>query len=129
MLPLDEGRVLPLEEGEQKGRMANVGCVRLVLGGELTIQTIAEQRTALMDALGQAPGADLALDLQAVHGCDSAGVQLLLSAHQSLQRQGRHLWLGPLSPTLHAVLRTYGLQGHFESADALARDVAEPQPA
>ena len=86
----------------------------LQLAGELTIQVIAEQRAVLLEALDAAAGRDLALDLRAVHGCDSAGVQLLLSAHQTLQRAGQRLWLGPLSPTLHAVLRTYGLQAHFD---------------
>jgi anti-anti-sigma factor len=103
----------------------------LALAGELTIQVIAEQRATLLEALEAAPGADLVLNLQAVHGCDSAGVQLLLSAHQTLQRTGRRLWLGPLSPTLNTVLRTYGLASHFDAADAAdvadaAEAVAEP---
>lgn len=100
--------------------------LHLPLAGELTIQVIAEQRSVLLEALGSAAGHDLVLDLQAVHGCDSAGVQLLLSAQQTLQRAGQRLWLGPLSPTLHAVLRTYGLQAHFDHwPDARVDDGAE----
>ncbi len=103
--------------------------IALALAGELTIQAIAEQRATLAEALDAAPGADLVLDLQAVHGCDSAGVQLLLSAHQTLQRSGRRLWLGPLNPNLHAVLRTYGLASHFDEAAVSAADPAAAQPA
>ena len=85
------------------------------LGGELCIQTAAEQRQVLIDALGQADGRDLALDLHEIHGCDSAGVQLLLATRLQLQRSGRRLHLEALSPVVREVLRTYGLQALFDS--------------
>jgi anti-anti-sigma factor len=101
----------------------------LALNGDLTIQVIADQRMALVEALEAAPAADLVLDLHAVHGCDSAGVQLLLSAHQTLQRSGRRLWLATPSPTLSAVLRTYGLQAHFDRIEGDDHPRSEPRQA
>jgi anti-anti-sigma factor len=85
------------------------------LSGELCIQTAAEQRLALATALDQAAGRDLALDLHDVHGCDSAGVQLLLATRLQLQRAGGRLHLEARSAVVRDVLRTYGLQALFDS--------------
>lgn len=78
------------------------------LDGELTIATIAEQRLQLLSAIAQT-AEQLVLDLGDVEACDSAGVQLLMAAHQSLVLRGARLALGPCSPAVREVLRTYGL--------------------
>lgn len=97
------------------------------LSGELCIQTAAEQRLALIGALGQAEGRDLALDLHDIHGCDSAGVQLLLATRLQLQRNGQRLHLEAQSPLVRDVLRTYGLQALFDSPPTPG-DRCETQP-
>jgi anti-sigma B factor antagonist len=79
------------------------------LEGELTIAAIAEQRLHLLAAVEQTHER-LALDLGDVEACDSAGVQLLMAAHQSLALRGAELVVTACSPAVREVLRTYGLQ-------------------
>lgn len=91
------------------------------LSGELCIQSAAEQRLALVGALGQSGARDLALDLQDIHGCDSSGVQLLLATRLALQRSGRQLHLAAQSACVRDVLRTYGLQALFDTPSVPTR--------
>jgi phospholipid transport system transporter-binding protein len=83
----------------------------LALAGELTIQQAADQHRVLLDALaarGDTAGS-WTLDLGAIEACDSAGVQLLLAARQSLAALGAELQLERMTAPVREVLLTYGL--------------------
>lgn len=91
----------------------------LALHGELTISCIGEQRSALLQAVSATADAQvLDLDLHGIDACDSAGVQLLLSARLSLAARGAALRLTDCSPPVREVLHTYGLQSLLENAAA-----------
>ncbi len=93
----------------------------LALQGELTISGIGEQRDVLLQAIaatGDHPEARLSLDLGGIHACDSAGVQLLLSARLSLIARGAVLHVSACSTPVSEVLRTYGLQSLLDRSAA-----------
>ena len=77
------------------------------LSGALTIQSAAEQHTALRDAL--AAGASV-LDLSAVQACDTSGVQLLLAASRHAKLLGNSLALRHASDPVREALQRYGLE-------------------
>lgn len=81
----------------------------LALGPELTIAFAAGAYETLAEAHNAGLG-DLALELGGVTEFDSAGVQLLLSARNSLARRGQRLQLRSASPAVADALRTFGLQ-------------------
>jgi anti-anti-sigma factor len=89
----------------------------LSLSGELTIGAAAAQHGHLLAAL--APQADsnaeLMLNLSAIEGFDSAGLQLLLAARNSLASQGRSLRLVEVSAPVQQALTTYGLDHLLQS--------------
>jgi anti-anti-sigma factor len=59
----------------------------LSVTGELSFQTAADIRVALLEALDEASAA-LRIDLSAVDSFDLAGVQLLYAAHRSAENRG-----------------------------------------
>ena len=97
------------------------------LSGELDIQQAQSQREALLAIvtahLQAGDGADLQLDLSGIGHCDSAGVQLLLAARQTLRPSGARLYIGPASAVVRDVLQTYGL------GSLLAQPVMNDTPA
>jgi anti-sigma B factor antagonist len=79
---------------------------RAALSGEFTIAYAAALHEQLRDAVA---AGRLHFDLSAVSECDSAGVQLLLSAHRSAQAQGGQLLLAQASVAVQSSLQRYGL--------------------
>ena len=85
---------------------------------------LADALLAIVTAHLQAgDGADLQLDLSGIGHCDSAGVQLLLAARQTLRPSGARLYIGPASAVVRDVLQTYGL------GSLLAQPVMNDMPA
>jgi anti-sigma B factor antagonist len=68
-------------------------------------------RPALMAAAGE--GRDVVVDLHAVHIIDSAGLGLLVRAHQEAKQSGGRLALVAPSPFVQTVLHTMRLEGLF----------------
>lgn len=80
------------------------------LSGEWTIHQIGEHHHALLSAI-QAGASTL--DASGITEVDSAGLQLLVAARQSLQRQGRELHLIATSPCVREALSAYGLDANL----------------
>ena len=88
------------------------------LSGEWTIHQIGEHHRTLLSAI-QAGASTL--DASGITEVDSAGVQLLLAARQSLLRQGRELHLIATSPCVRDALSAYGLDANLHAQHAEAR--------
>ncbi|MBB2941425.1 anti-sigma B factor antagonist [Actinoplanes lutulentus] len=74
---------------------------------------VAEQlRPELMSAAGE--GRDVVVDLHAVHLIDSAGLGLLVRAHQEAKQNGGRLALVAPSRFVLTVLHTMRLDGVFD---------------
>ena len=88
----------------------------LSLAGELTIQTAAEEKLALLAFLETTIGthANVELDLSDVSELDTAGVQLLLMARREARAQGCNLTLVAPSHTALEVLRIAHLDSSLE---------------
>lgn len=99
----------------------------LGLAGELTIQTAAEEKAALLAFLDvtAAENADVELDLSDVTELDTAGVQLLLMARREARAQGRQLRLTSPSPAVLEVLRIAHLSTELEHASSLPSEEIE----
>lgn len=72
----------------------------------MTIQNATELRGLLVDAFDAGAGG---LDLAGVDQCDSAGVQLLLSAQRSLATRGMALQVFNATGAVLDILGRYGL--------------------
>ena len=92
----------------------------LRIDGEMTIYRATELKAALLAAL-DGRGA-LALDLDGVTELDSAGLQLLLLAKNTLGERGGQLRLTRFSEAVGATLALLNLSGHFAApaADGVA---------
>jgi anti-anti-sigma regulatory factor len=86
------------------------------LPAELTIYTVAELHPQWLKWLAPADGQPCTLSAAAVEQADAAGVQLLLSLHAALHRQGRALQLCEPSPALLAACEALGLSDWARSA-------------
>lgn len=80
---------------------------RLVLAGELTVITAAEEKERLLAALQTSSG--LRVDLAGVEEIDTAGLQILLLARREADRQNVPFELGPARGGVAAVLAMAGL--------------------
>jgi anti-sigma B factor antagonist len=79
----------------------------LALAGELTIQTAAERKITLVEALEhaeQAGATGLDLDLAEVTELDTAGLQLLLMLQREAAHRGCRVRLAAMSQTVTDVL-------------------------
>jgi anti-sigma B factor antagonist len=83
----------------------------LHLQGELTIYTVAEQKTRLLDALARGDGLDI--NLSNVTEIDSAGLQLLILAKREATSAGKRLRLCEHSPAASELIELYNLAGWF----------------
>jgi serine/threonine-protein kinase RsbW len=83
------------------------------LAGDLDFRTVGATRTALLEALEQAP-AGLVIDLSAVEFIDSSGLAVLYEASRLAERRGARVRLQGLDVHHHRLLHTVGLAGHFE---------------
>ena len=76
--------------------------------GELTIQTAADRRAALLAMIesesGSEPGSELVLDLSGVTELDTAGLQLLLLVQREAAALGGRLTLRAAGPAVADVL-------------------------
>jgi anti-anti-sigma regulatory factor len=87
---------------------------------ELTIYTVAElHRLGLAWLAEQDDDLRCTVDASAVDQADAAGVQLLLSLHAALHRQGRGLQLDDPSPALLAACEALGLANWVRSVQRL----------
>ena len=82
-----------------------------MLGNEMTIYTVGEQREQLFQALDSAP--ELELDLSQVEEFDTAGLQLLLMLKREAEHCGHSLHLSNHSRAVVEVLELLNMQEHF----------------
>jgi anti-sigma B factor antagonist len=85
----------------------------LALEGELTIYSAAAQRDVLLAWSLDGNGT---VDLSAITDCDSAGVQLLLSARATMVKDGRSLVLRDPSQPVRDALLGFGLTTALQNA-------------
>jgi stage II sporulation protein AA (anti-sigma F factor antagonist) len=91
----------------------------LVLHGELDLAAAPILAEEIERAESQANA--LVLDLQDLHFIDSAGLRVLLTAHDRARDAGRDFALTPGSPQVQRLLKIAGVSEHLstvESADA-----------
>jgi ABC-type transporter Mla MlaB component len=89
------------------------------LPAELTIYTVAELHPPWLRWLAEVDdGLRCRVDASAVEQADAAGVQLLLSLHAALHRQGCALQLDDPSPALLAACESLGLGDWARSVQA-----------
>jgi anti-anti-sigma factor len=84
---------------------------RILVDGELTIYSAAEDLKGLLRALDRA--ASLEIDLSQVSEMDTAGLQLLLLVKREADRRGKAMRLVAHSAAALGVLDAYNLIGHF----------------
>jgi anti-anti-sigma factor len=77
------------------------------LSGDLTIQTAAETKAAIMAAFDD--GADLDVDLSEITDLDTAGLQILLLARREALSLGVTLSLSGPPTAVREILRTVGI--------------------
>ncbi|MER5204110.1 STAS domain-containing protein [Streptomyces sp. NPDC002825] len=84
------------------------------LSGDLDLDHSAELRSLLLDAVARAPrGADIVVDLQNSSFCDSAGLNLLLTARESALASGSRITLAAPSHQMVRLLEITGSVGLF----------------
>jgi anti-anti-sigma factor len=74
--------------------------------------SVADLRSRMRDLIG-AGVRDLVVDLSAVQMVDSAGLGLLISAHNSLRKAGGHISVVHASPDIYELFRTMRIHQHF----------------
>ena len=84
---------------------------------DVVAASVADLRSRMRDLIG-AGVRDLIVDLSAVQMVDSAGLGLLISAHNSLRKAGGHISVVHASPDVYELFRTMRIHQHFSvSAD------------
>ena len=84
---------------------------------DVVAASVADLRSRMRDLIG-AGVRDLVVDLSAVQMVDSAGLGLLISAHNSLRKAGGHISVVHASPDVYELFRTMRIHQHFSvSAD------------
>lgn len=89
----------------------NDGCLSLYPEGELTIYQAAELKPALFDALAHSD--EIEIDLSAVNGIDTSGVQLLMLMKREAVAAGKSLALCGHSAAVLEVFEILNLGGWF----------------
>jgi serine/threonine-protein kinase RsbW len=100
----------------------------LCLAGDLDFRTAGSTRTALLQALEQAP-AGLVIDLSEVGFIDSSGLSVLYEATRQVEPGGGRIRLRGLDVHHHRLLHTIGLAGRFDLEAPVARNGARPMTA
>ena len=84
---------------------------------DVVAASVADLRSRMRGLIG-AGVRDLVVDLSAVQMVDSAGLGLLISAHNSLRKAGGHISVVHASPDVYELFRTMRIHQHFSvSAD------------
>lgn len=119
MMPSDNGRgeatlvtALPRPGLEVRSRATETGAVVCALAGDLDIETLASAAETLTGLVAQRPSA-LVVDLREVAFCDSSGLNLLLRARIAAEKEGLHLRLAAVAPTVLRVLELTGARTVF----------------
>ncbi len=84
------------------------GCVLVAVDGELDLSTADDLHATITAAISDGAG-PLVLDLADLRFCDSAGLAVLVRAHNALGEQGRRLVLARPSAAVSRVLELSGL--------------------
>jgi len=84
------------------------GCVVVSVDGELDLGTAEQLQETLTTAIAEAAG-PIVLDLTDLRFCDSAGLAVLVKAHNTLSDQGRRLVLARPTTAVSRVLELSGL--------------------
>ena len=84
---------------------------------DVVAASVGELRARMRGLIG-AGVRDLVVDLSAVHMVDSAGLGLLISAHNSLRKAGGQISVVHAAPDIYELFRTMRIHQHFSvSAD------------
>jgi len=84
---------------------------------DIVAASVADLRSRMRGLIG-AGVRDLVVDLSAVRMVDSAGLGLLISAHNSLRKAGGQISVVHASPDVYELFRTMRIHQHFSvSAD------------
>jgi anti-anti-sigma factor len=108
------GEQLTIEVRQEPDRIV------LVLHGELDLASAPRLQSEIESDTVDAAGI-VVLDLDDVHFIDSAGLRVLLAAHERTVERGQKLALTPGSPQVQRLLSIAGVDGHLQtiaSADA-----------
>ncbi len=108
------GEQLTIEVRQERGRVVLTLHGELDLLGAPRLQSEIESNT--VDAADV-----LVLDLDDVHFIDSAGLRVVLAAHERTVKRGQQLALTPGSPQVQRLFSIAGVSGHLHtiaSADA-----------
>jgi anti-anti-sigma factor len=79
---------------------------------DVVAASVADLRSRMRGLIG-AGVRDLVVDLSAVQMVDSAGLGLLISAHNSLRKAGGHISVVHASPDVYELFRTMRIHQHF----------------
>jgi anti-anti-sigma factor len=82
-------------------------------GQDIVAAMVQDFRAELKELVQQAPE-QLILDLSGVQMIDSLGIGLLISAHNSLEKEGKQLSLVNASDNLLGLFRSMRLDQHFK---------------
>jgi anti-anti-sigma factor len=79
---------------------------------DVVASSVADLRSRMRGLIG-AGVLDLVVDLSAVQMVDSAGLGLLISAHNSLRKAGGQISVVHASPDVYELFRTMRIHQHF----------------
>lgn len=101
------------------------GAVVVTVRGEIDLYTAPSLAAALRDAVDQAPGSLVVIDLSAVTFMASSGIAVLTTGLSHAQQRDCRILLAGGGRPVHRPLEAAGLEQHFEfvqsTSDALAR--------
>lgn len=89
------------------------GLARVVIVGEVDLQTAPVLRQSLAEAGGLGANGDVVVDLSGVGFLDSTGLNALLGARAALHRDGRHLRVERASTRVQRVFEVAGVADLF----------------
>ncbi|MFW5838240.1 MAG: STAS domain-containing protein [Desulfovibrionaceae bacterium] len=81
-------------------------------GRDIVAAMVQDFRVELKELVSQAPE-QLVIDLEGVQMIDSMGIGLLISAHNSLSKEGKSLKLVNASDNIMGLFRSMRLDQHF----------------
>ncbi|SOB78943.1 STAS domain-containing protein [Streptomyces sp. 1331.2] len=118
MMPSDNGQgeaalaAAPRPGLVLRSRTTETGAAVCALAGDLDIETLASAAEELTELVARRPSA-LVIDLREVAFCDSSGLNLLLRTRIAAEKEGLHLRLAAVAPTVLRVLELTGARTVF----------------